>query len=69
MTGKAVNESLPILYIRGKFGDRRNMFLLQAGHKISDFSEFEDSSNYMRPRLVLGQSLIQYKEDDYFYRS
>lgn len=56
----------PFLYVSGVFVGGYAMGLLKSGDKLPLYS---DVSNYMRPRLVLGQALVQYGEDDYFYRS
>ena len=60
------NVDFPFLYVKPFFGGGYAMGLLKAGDKLP---KFPDVSNYMRPRLVLGQTLVQYKEYDYFYRS
>lgn len=60
------NVDFPFLHVRPFFGGGYAMGLLKAGDKLPEFS---DVSNFMRPRLVLGQSLVPYNEYDYFYRS
>lgn len=58
-------RGLPFLYVRGMFVGGYAMGLLPKNKSLSDFI---DNSNIKRPRLVLGQNIKEYSEDEYFYR-
>lgn len=59
-------SSLPFVHVRGNFTGGFAMGILKINETIPNF---DNHSNELRPRLVLGQTMKEYREAEYFYRN